>query len=164
MMSQLSLAGASLACLFLALGLIVLARRSRRRSLRRGRKAERDPLTGVFGARELRKLDAHLDQVAVEELRRLPLELVQYVAGEVGHVVVIADQPLGGIVLGLSDGRLMTLTGVARATRGLLLHRIANDKLRPASVDRDGFSCRLLLRGESGYEMRVHTRRVFLTA
>jgi hypothetical protein len=161
MMSVISVAGPPLLGAGMALGLIVLAKRYRRR---RGRKA--DPLTQVFGARELRKLDAHLDQIAVDELGRLVLEVGRYIAGEVGHVVVISDQPRDGdsIVLQLSDGRLMTLTGVARVTRGLLQHRAANDKLRPARVDRDAYSCRLLLRGESGYEMRIHTRRVFLTA
>lgn len=161
MRSVLNVAGPLLLGLGVAMGVTALVKAHR---WRRRRKASQDPLSRVFGARELRKFDAHLDKVAVDELGRLILELRRYVAGEVGHVVVISNQPGEGIVLGLSDGRLMTLTGVARVTRGLLPSRAANDKLRPARVDHDGYTCRLLLRGESGFEMSIHTRRVYLTS
>jgi hypothetical protein len=111
----------------------------------------------------MRELDAQLNQVAVDELGRLCRDVVQYVAGDVGHVVIISDHPRHGIVLELSDGHLLTLSGVTRLTRSLLLHRAANDKLRPACVERDGYSYRLLLRGESGYEMRIHTPLVSIS-
>jgi hypothetical protein len=128
---------------------------------RRRRSAARDPLTRVFQPQELRELDAHLDVIAKEELGRLDANIVRYVAGEVGHVVVIADSRYG-IALVLSDGRRIALGGVSRVMRRELLNHAAQDKLRPTRVERDGLSYRLLLRGEAGAEIEVYTRRVAL--
>jgi hypothetical protein len=130
---------------------------------RRRRAVVRDPSKAFFRTREMRAFDAELNQVAANELDRLVRDVARYVAGEVGHIVVISDTARGGIVLQLSDGRLMTLNGIAQVTRGELLKRAANDKLRPAHLERDTLSWRLLLRGESGYELRLHTRLVSLT-
>jgi hypothetical protein len=129
--------------------------RSRRRS------AALDPLTRVFRAGELRDLDAHLDRIAVAEVRRLDASVVRYVAGDVGHVVVVLPSP-HGIALGLSDGRRLALGSVSRSTLKLLMHRVTDDKMRPARVDRDSLSYRLLLRGEAGTEIEVCTRRLAL--
>jgi HAMP domain-containing protein len=160
MMSLLSPGEVVLLALCVALALIALAATYR---YRRRITAACEPLTSVLRARELRKLDAHLNQVAADELGRLARDVVHYVAGDVGHVVVISDHPRHSIALGLSDGHLLTISGVTRVTRSLLLHHAANDKLRPARVERDGYSYRLLLRGESGHEMRIHTPMVSLT-
>ncbi|MCW2767477.1 MAG: hypothetical protein JWO11_3436 [Nocardioides sp.] len=129
------------------------------KSLRR--RAARDPLTRVFHAGELRELDAHLDRIAVAEVRRLDANVVRYVAGDVGHVVVVSQSP-HGIALGLSDGRRLALGSVSRSTLKLLMRRVTDDKLRPARVDRDSLSYRLLLRGEAGAEIEVCTRRLAL--
>jgi hypothetical protein len=147
--------------LLVGAGLIILVLAVRR--IRRRRWARRDTLSAVFDPRELRRLDAHLDRVGVMELKSLTHDVVRYVEGEAGHVVVISDLPHGRIVLQLSDGRLMTLIGVTQATRGLLQYRAANDKLRPSHVDRDEVACRLVLRGDSGYEMNISTRMVSVT-
>jgi hypothetical protein len=130
-------------------------------SSRRRRIAARDPLTHVFAPHELRELDAYLDVIAADELRQLDASVARYVAGEVGHVVVISDSR-HEIALVLSDGRRLALGGVSRVTRRLLVNRAARDKLRPARVERDGPSYRVLLRSESGAEIEVHTRRVAL--
>jgi hypothetical protein len=130
-------------------------------SSRRRRSAARNPLTQVFQPRELRELDAHLDVIAEEELRRLDAHIAHYVAGEAGHVVVISESR-HEIALLLSDGRRMALGGVSRVMRRFLLNRAAQDKLRPARVQRDGLSYRLLLRSETGAEIEVYTRRVAL--
>jgi hypothetical protein len=128
---------------------------------RRRRSAARDPLTRVFLPHELRDLDEHLDAVAEEELRRLDVDIARYVAGEVGHVVVISESR-NEIALLLSDGRRIALGGVSRVTRRSLVKRAAQDKLRPARVERDGPSYRLLLRSEAGAVVEVYTRRVAL--
>jgi hypothetical protein len=133
-----------------------LIRRSRRRRL-----AARDPLAQVFQLHELRELDEYLDVIAEEELRRLEAHIAHYVAGEVGHVVVISDSR-HEIALLLSDGRRMALGGVSRAMRKFLINRAAQDKLRPARVERNGLSYRLLLRSEAGVDVEVYTRRVAL--
>jgi hypothetical protein len=159
---MMSLLSPSNACLFVLCVALALATLAAAYKYRQRRMTAREPLTRVFRARELRKLDAHLNQVAVDELGRLARDVVHYVAGDVGHVVVIADHPRHGIVLGLSDGHLLTVSGVTRVTRSLLLQRAANDKLRPTRVERDGYSYRLLLRGESGYEMKINTPMVSL--
>jgi hypothetical protein len=65
----------------------------------------------------LRELDAHLDEIAAAELRRMDAAVVSYMAGEVGHVVVISDHPNHCIALALSDGRRLTLGVVSGATR-----------------------------------------------
>jgi hypothetical protein len=128
---------------------------------RRHRSAARDPLTEVFQPHELRDLDAHLEVVAEEELRRMDANIAQYVAGEAGHVVVISDRR-HEIELLLSDGRRMALGGVSGVTRRSLVNRAAQDKLRPARVERDGLSYRLLLRSQAGADFEVHTRRLAL--
>jgi hypothetical protein len=127
----------------------------------RRRRATRDPLAHVFQPHELRELDAHLEVIADEELRRLDASIARYVAGNVGHVVVISDSR-HGIALVLSDGRRIALGGVSRFRRRLLVYRAAKEKLRPTRVDRDGLSYRLLLRSEAGTEIEVYTRRLTL--
>jgi hypothetical protein len=153
-----------LALVVLCVGCAVIALAAMYRligSYRRRRSAGRDPLTRVFQPHELRELDAHLDVIAEEELRRLDADIARYVAGEVGHVVVIADSR-HELALLLSDGRRIALGGVSRVTRRFLMNRAAQDKLRPARVERDGLSYRLLLRSEAGAEIEVHMRRVAL--
>jgi hypothetical protein len=143
----------ALACIALSAG-YWLARKLRRR------RAKQDGLKRVFRRREYRELDARLERIAVDELRRLEMSAKRYIAGDVGHVVVISDSR-HGIGLGLSDGHRLELGGVSRST----LRRLkwaAEERLRPAHVIRDGFSYRLLLRGESGAEMEVFARRVTL--
>jgi hypothetical protein len=130
-------------------------------SYRRRCSAGRDPLTHVFQLHELRELDARLDVIAEEELRQLDANIARYVAGEVGHVVLISYSR-HEIALLLSDGRRIALGGVSRMMRRFLLNRAAQDKLRPARVERDGLSYRLLLRSEAGTEIEVYTRRVAL--
>jgi hypothetical protein len=130
---------------------------------RRRRQAADDLLTRVFRRDELRELDAHLDEIAAAELRRIDADVLRYVAGDVGHVVVISDHPRDGIALALSDGHRLTLGVISAATRKQLLHRATKDKLRPASIERNRFSYLLLLRGEKGAEMEIHARRVVLT-
>ena len=132
-----------------------LARGSRRR------RAASNSLERPFRAPELRELDAHLDQIAVEELRRLERHVAHYVASEVGHVLMISRSP-HGIALELSDGRRLALGGVSQRTRNLLTQRADGDKLRPAHVHRDAFSYRLLLRGQAGAEIEVHARHIAL--
>jgi hypothetical protein len=127
---------------------------------RRRRRAPLDDLGRVFRRREYRELDARLEHLAVDELRRLELSAKRYMAGDVGFVVVISDSR-HGIGLGLSDGRRLELGGVSRST----LQRLkwaAEERLRPAHVTRDGFSYRLILRGDSGAEMEVFARRITL--
>jgi hypothetical protein len=131
--------------------------------VRRRRAAGRDPLTQVFRPNELRSLDAHLDEIAAAELGRIDADVVRYVAGEVGHVVVVSDRTHNGIELALSDGHRLTLGVVSATTRKQLQNRATNDKLRPASIERNAFSYLLLLRGETGAEMEIHARRVVLT-
>jgi hypothetical protein len=149
------------AALWVALGVVALsagycsARRRRRR-----RRATQDALKRVFRRREYRELDARLEHIAVVELRRLEISAKRYIAGDVGYVVVISDSR-HGIGLGLSDGRRLELGGVSRSTLKRLTWA-AEERLRPAHVTRDGFSYRLLLRGDSGAEMEVFARRVTL--
>jgi|tagenome__1003787_1003787.scaffolds.fasta_scaffold19815284_2 hypothetical protein len=128
---------------------------------RKSRSAAGDPLSRVLKPDELRELDAHLDAIAQEELLRLDATLMRYIAGAVGHVVVVSSYS-HGIALALSDGRRMTLGGVSGVTRRRLLHRAAQDKLRPARIEREEFSYRLLLRSEAGAEIEFHTRSVAL--
>jgi hypothetical protein len=130
-------------------------------SSRRRRSAAQDPLTHVFQPRELRELEAHLDAIAKEELRRLDANVARYVGGEVGHVVIISDSR-HGIALVLSDGRRIALGGVSRATRRELVRRASRDKLRPTRLDHDGLSYRLIFRGEAGPEIEIYTRRLAL--
>jgi hypothetical protein len=128
--------------------------------VRRLREA-RDVLRRVFRRREYSELDARLERIAVDELRRLEMTAKRYIAGDVGYVVVVSDSR-HGIGLGLSDGRRLELGGVSRSTLRWLEGIAAQERLRPAHVSREGFSYRLLLRGERGAEMEVFARRVTL--
>jgi hypothetical protein len=150
------------AVLCVVLALVALAASYRKvASSRKGRSATGDPLIRVFKPDELRELDAHLDAIAQEELLRLDATLMRYIAGAVGHVVVVSDYR-HGIALALSDGHRMTLGGVSGVTRRRLRHRAAQDKLRPARIEREAFSYRLLLRSEAGAEIEFHSRSVAL--
>jgi hypothetical protein len=143
-----------------ALALVVLAtvyrlmRASRRRH-------GRDPFMRAFHPRELRELDEALEEIAVAELHRLHANVVRYVSGPAGHVVAVTESR-HGVALVLSDGRWLALGGLGVSTRRHLLHRVTRDKFRPARVERDKFAYRVLLRGESGSEIEVHTQRVAL--
>ena len=128
---------------------------------RRRRLGSRDPVARVFQSREMQELDAILDLVAVDELRRLDAEVLRYVAGEAGHVVVVSDWRYG-IALDLSDGRRIALGGVSRVTRRMLAQRVPMDRLRLARVEIDGISYRLILRSEAGDELEIFSRRVAL--
>jgi hypothetical protein len=145
---------------FVALAVLALGSiyRTARRTQRR---VPRDPLTQVFGARELAELDAHLVDCDPLEMRRLHANVVRYIAGGVGHVVGIWDSR-HGVALGLSDGRRLALGGVSRFTTRLLVNRAAEDKLRLARVELDGLSYRLSLRGEAGTVVEIYARRVSL--
>ena len=125
------------------------------------RPRRRDPVAQVFRSRELQELDAHLDRVAVEERHRMDADVLRYVAGEAGHVVVVSDWRYG-VALDLSDGRRLALGGVSRVTRRLLAHRVTQDRLRLARVECDGVSYRLTLRGDAGDEIEIFSRRVAL--
>jgi hypothetical protein len=128
------------------------------------RRQSKDDLSDrTFRTPELRELDAHLDQIALEELRRLDKQLAHYVASEVGHVLLISRSP-HGIALELSDGRRLALGGVSQSAHHLLITRAAKDELRPAHVHRDAFSYRLLFRGRAGTETEVHARYIALDA
>jgi hypothetical protein len=141
---------------------LVLALGTAHRMVRRSRlRPPPDPLIRVFGLSGMAELDAHLEGIAVDEMRRLHANVVRYVSGDVGHVVRIWDSR-HGIALGLSDGRRLALGGVSRFTTRLLVNRAAQDKLRLAGVELDGFSYRLSLRGEAGAVMEVYARRVTL--
>src|SRR4051812_21679650 len=128
---------------------------------RRRRRAEQDVLRRVFRRREYRELDQELDRIAVHEPRRLEATARRYIAGDVGYVVLISDSR-HGIALSLSDGRRLELGGISRSTVRLLERGTAEERLRPAHVVREGFSYRLVLRGEAGAEMEVFARRVTL--
>jgi hypothetical protein len=127
---------------------------------RRRNRQSADVLRQVFRRREHRELDGHLEQIAVEELRRLEVSARRYVAGDVGYVVVVAGSR-HGIGLGLSDGHRLELGGASRSMLRLLQRGAAEDRLRPAHVQRVA-SYRLLLRGETGAETEVFARRVTL--
>jgi hypothetical protein len=151
-----------LAVLCVVLALVALAASYRKVcSSRNCRIAAGDPLIHVFKRDELREFDARLDAIAQEELLRLDASLMRYIAGEVGHVVVVTDYS-HGIALALSDGRRMTLGGVSGVTRRRLRQQAAQDRLRPARIEREAFSYRLLLRSEAGAEIELHTRSVAL--
>jgi hypothetical protein len=128
---------------------------------RRRRLGSRDPVARIFQSREMQELDAILDLVAVDELRRLDAEVLRYVAGEAGHVLVVSDWRYG-IALDLSDGRRIALGGVSRVTRRMLAQRVPMDRLRLARVEIDGISYRLILRSEAGDELEIFSRRVAL--
>lgn len=130
---------------------------------RRGRRAACDPVAQAFRWREFRQFDAHLKSVACEELHRLENELVRYLAGRAGHVVVVWKAS-NGVALELSDGRRLALRGISTRTVELINRRAPREMLRPATFDRDVFSCRLLLRGAAGAEISVYARNITLAA
>ena len=130
---------------------------------RRGRRAARDPMAQAFRGREFRQFDAHLETVACEEGQRLEKELARYLTGRAGHVVVVWESP-HGVALELSDGRRLALRGISTRTVELINRRAPRDMLRPATFDRDIFSCRLLLRGAAGAEISVYARNITLAA
>lgn len=145
-----------------ALGLVALVKGHRSVRRYRRRRAGCDPLSYLLQSRELREFDEHLDRVAEAELRRVETRVSRYVAGLAGHVVVIYESR-HGIVLELSDGHQLALGGVSWSTLIGLRRRAACEKLRPAQLERDIVSYRLLLRGEVGADIELRMRRVALT-
>jgi hypothetical protein len=136
----------------------VLARRHRQM-----RRARSNPIARAFRGREFRQFDAYLETVAREELRRMDEDLARYLAGSAGYVVVVSRAP-NGIELELSDGRRLALRGISSHTVELLNRRAPVDMLRPETLDRDALSCRLLLRGQAGAELKVFARMIALAA
>jgi hypothetical protein len=118
-------------------------------------------MTQAFRRREFRDLDAHLEAVAREELRRLEEALTHYLASRAGHIVVVSKAP-NGIALELSDGRRLALRGISSRTVELLDRRAPVDMLRPESFHRDGVSYHLVFRGPAGAEIKVYARNVAL--
>ncbi|MDQ1731610.1 MAG: hypothetical protein QOK10_1769 [Pseudonocardiales bacterium] len=130
---------------------------------RRIRLGSRFDMVQAFGPKEFAEFDAQLEAIAREELRRLEDELVQYLAGQAGHVVVIS-RGRHGITLELSDGRRLSVRGVSHRTVELLNRCAQSDVLRPESFDRDAVLHRLLLRGLAGAEIEISARNIALTA
>jgi hypothetical protein len=126
-----------------------------------GSRRRADPLRQVFRTRGLREFDEHLERIAADERHRLHVNVVRYIASDVGHVVGVWDSR-EGVALGMSDGCRLALGGVSHLTTRLLVDRAVEDKLRPARVELDGFSYRLLLRGEAGAVMEIYAHRVAL--
>jgi hypothetical protein len=148
--------------LCIAIAFIALSAGRYVRKRRQHRRAASDPLRRVFGPRELRQLNRHLERIAVDELRRLEVRAARYVAGDAGYVVVVSGSR-HGIGLGLSDGHRLELGGVSRSTLKLLEQGATEQELRPARVRRYGFfSYGLLLRGEAGADMEIFADRVTL--
>jgi hypothetical protein len=121
-----------------------------------------DVLALAFPRRAMRELDAHLEEIALHELRRLERDVARYLTGVVGYVVTIHRLPPDGIAFELSDGRRMALAGVSRRTLQLLLHRTAEDLLQPTHVQRDVFSYCLRLRGHAGTDIDIYARNIAL--
>jgi hypothetical protein len=148
--------------LCVALGFVALSTGYRCVRQHRGHsRGASDLLRRVFGRREYRDLDRHLERIAVDERRRLEASTRHYVAGDVGYVLAISGSR-HGVGLGLSDGHRLELGGISRYTLRLLEQGAAEERLRPAQVTRDGPTYRLLLRGEAGAEIRVFAQRVTL--
>jgi hypothetical protein len=150
----------------LCFALTLLATLTAYRFTRRRRRRERrctvpDVLAQAFPAREMRELDAHLEEIALHELLRLEREVARYLTGTVGYVVTISKST-HGIALDLSDGRRLTLAGVSSRTLQLLIRRTSEDMLLPAHVHRDVFSYRLRLRGRAGADFDIHARKIAL--
>ncbi|MDT4902857.1 MAG: hypothetical protein QOF92_2424 [Pseudonocardiales bacterium] len=127
------------------------------------RRRARNPIARAFGGREFRRFDAHLEGVAREELRLIEQNLARYLAGRAGHVVVVSKAPQG-VALELSDGRRLALRGISSRTVQMLNSRAPIDMLRPASLHRDAFSYRLLLRGAAGTETKIYARNIALAS
>jgi hypothetical protein len=145
---------------FFGASLVVLASYAIRRR-RRLRTDGADPLLKAFSRRDLRKLDARLDEVGRHERRRMDREIERYLTGAAGYVVRSYNSSLG-ISLELSDGRRLVLNGVSRRMLPVLLLRVAEDKLAPTHVDRDGLSYRLTFRGQAGTNIDIYARNVAL--
>jgi hypothetical protein len=128
---------------------------------RETRRARGNPIERAFRGREFRQFDAYLEAVAQEEFRRMDEELATYLAGCAGYVVVVSRAP-NGIELELSDGRRLALRGISSHMAELLNRRAPVDMLRPETLDRDALSCRLLLRGRAGTELKVFARVIAL--
>ena len=126
-----------------------------------GRRHWDDPFLRAFHPRELAELDQALEEIASAELRRLHAIVVRYVSGQAGHVVAISESR-HGVELVLSDGNRLALSGLGVSTRRLLHQRVPKDRFRPARIDRDRLAYRVLLRGDTGGEIAVHTQRVAL--
>jgi hypothetical protein len=131
------------------------------RRLRQRRRAARHPLAKAFPRRELRKLDAHLDEVARRERSLLEREFERYLTGAVGYVITIYRSP-SGIALELSDGRHLALTGVSRRALQILAPLTAKDLLKPTHVHRDALSFRIRLRGHAGTDIDIYARNIAL--
>jgi hypothetical protein len=144
--------------LFLALVVLAVAYRLVATSRRR---RWGDPFSRVFHPREFRELDQALEEIAATELHRLHANVVRYCSGHTGHVVAISESR-HGVALVLSDGNRLALSGLGLSTRRTLQNRVSTDRFRPAGIDRDRLAYRVLLRGESGAEIAVHTQRVAL--
>jgi hypothetical protein len=144
------------ALLVLSLSLLAIYAIRRRRRLRAGGS---DPLLKAFSRRDLRELDAHLDEVGRYERRRMEREIERYLTGAVGYVVRSYNSSVG-VSLELSDGRRLALNGVSRRTLPTLLLRVTEDKLAPTHVERDGLTYRLRFRGQAGTKIDIYARNV----
>ncbi|MGX7678608.1 hypothetical protein ACSMXN_06895 [Jatrophihabitans sp. DSM 45814] len=149
-------------CVLLTLGVTatIVTRAAKRRQARH---RARGPIAHAFRVREFGEFDAHLEAVAREEFIRLEKELARYLAGRVGHIVVVSKAP-HGIALELSDGRRLALGGISPRTVEVLNRRAPVDALRPESINRDYFSCRLVLRGLTGDPVEIYARNITLAA
>ena len=144
-----------------AAGLVVWLSGDRLLRKRRLRRAAPDPLRRVFGPAEMWELDDHLNQIAEMEQHRLDATVARYVAGVAGHVVKISDSP-EGLALGLSDGWRLVLGTVSRSKLDALRLRAGETRLYPARFERRTSFYRLVLRGETGADVELTTRRVAL--
>jgi hypothetical protein len=142
-------------------GLLALVEGYRLVERRRRRRTKRAPLRRVFRSTELRELDEHLDRVAEVEQLRIDVALARYVAGVVGHVVLISESR-HGVALALSDGGRLALGSINRSTVAALRRRVADDRLYPACVVHGTHSYHLTLRAEAGANMELITPRLAL--
>jgi hypothetical protein len=152
--------------IILCLALALLATYATYRLTRRRREWRRaipEALSQAFSPREMRELDAHLEEIAQRELHRLERDFERYLTGAVGYVVTI-NRSADGIAFELSDGRRLALAGVSRRTLQLLIRRTAEDLLQPTHVHRDAFSYRLRLRGRAGTDIDIYARNIALAA
>jgi hypothetical protein len=120
-----------------------------------------DPFTVAFRRREFRAFDARLEAIAREENLRLEVEVVRYLAGCPGDVVLVSNAPQG-VALELSDGRRLSLAGISLSTVELLNEWARLSPLRPHSAHRDSLSWQLLLRGAAGTEIKIYARHLAL--
>lgn len=117
-----------------------------------------------FKRDELRELEAGLRAAAADELSQIAGEVDRYVGGvRVGYVVSVVHSA-DGMSLELSDGRSLSLSGVAHRTKKAIAAQVQDDLLRPSSVEADGPSYRLRLRGHHGSDVELYARRMSLAA